>query len=245
MKTKIIFLILIALCFINNDAIAQRQKGKDKSETIQNINIDSNNDVDSLQILKMKILSNDSITKMLKDKIKSDSVKYIRLNDSLLAIINAGEKEIKRLETELENEKGFVDTCMVKLANRWLYEKFDKENVEDAIKYFDRIYSSKLKSELSIVQILLREYEKSYKEFQSILREAQNDGDRISIFAVEDYKNKYKQKIENMPYYKKYYDKSWTIRYLDEQIKKALETLGNHTKDKHADFDYLIDKDFQ
>ena len=101
-----------------------------------------------------------------------------------------------------------------------------------------------VKSDLSIVQELLRDYEKSYKEFQSILRDAQNDIDRTNKFAnVEDYKTKYIQRIKGMLYYRKYYGKDWTIRYLDEQIEKTMETLTNHTKDKPADLDFLIDKD--
>ena len=82
-------------------------------------------------------------------------------------------------------------------------------------------------------------------EFQSLLREAQNDIDReIGLTkTVGDFKAKYKQRIESMPYYQRYYNKDWTIKYLDERIEIFLETLNNHTKDKPADFDFLIDKD--
>ena len=40
--------------------------------------------------------------------------------DSLISIISSKDVEIKRL-TE---ERAFVDTCMARLANRWLYEKY-------------------------------------------------------------------------------------------------------------------------
>lgn len=106
----------------------------------------------------------------------------------------------------LKSNIGFVDTCMVKLANRWLYEPFDKADVDEAISYFDRIYSSRLKEDLSIVQELLYSYERSYREFQSILRQAQSDIDRESPFVCEEYKNKYIRMIESMPYYLKYYN---------------------------------------
>jgi len=254
---KCIYVIVMALCLINLDASAQNQKGvlsKIKSKRTQIHNADSIGYIlDSLNkiIMYKDSIANDYLMVMttLKENINSDSVKIsdiLHKNDSLANVIISQDKEIKSLETELENEKTFVETWMGRWANRWcLYEKFDKENVDEAIKYLDRVYSGKTQGNHSIVHTLLREYEKSYMEFQSLLREAQDDVDReIGLTkTVVDFKARYKQRIESMPYYKKYYKKDWTIKYLDEQIEIFLETLNNHTKDKPADFDFLIDKD--
>lgn len=169
-------------------------------------------------------------------------VLYVIINhqrDSLSAIINVRDNEIK----VLKDNTGFVDTCMVKLANRWLSEKYDKPDIDEAIKYFDRIYSSKLKSELSIVQILLKEYEKSYKEFQSILKEAQSDDYREIPFDSDKYKNKYMSKIKGMEYYIKYYNTDWNIIYLKAKIAEAIEIIKNYSPNKFADFSHLIDYD--
>ena len=120
----------------------------------------------------------------------------------------------------------------------------NKADVDEAIKYFDRIYSSELKEDMSIVQELLYNYERSYREFQSIMKEAQSDIDRESPFACEEYRNKYKRKIENMMYYWKYYKEEWNIRYLNEQIDKAIQIINNHKDGKFADLSSLIDPNF-
>ena len=176
----------------------------------------------------------------LEKRVSYDSLKI----DSLLEILNIKEKEIDKIKienTKLRSNIGFVDTCMVKLANRWLYEKYNKSDVDEAIKYFDRIYSSKLKDELSIVQRLLRDYERSYKDFQFIIQQAQQDIDRENPFAVDSYKQKYIHKIKSMLYYMQYYNEEWNIRYLNEQISKALDILNNHSENKQADFSFIID----
>ena len=176
----------------------------------------------------------------LEKRVNYDSIKI----DSLLEILKIKEKEIDKIKlenTKLRSNIGFVDTCMVKLANRWLYEKYNKSDVDEAIKYFDRIYSSKLKDELSIVQRLLRDYERSYKDFQFIIKQAQQDIDRENPFSVESYKQKYIHQIESMLYYMQYYDGEWNIRYLNEEINKALVVLKNHSDSKPADFSFLID----
>ena len=176
----------------------------------------------------------------LEKRVNYDSLKI----DSLLEILNIKEKEIDKIKienTKLRSNIGFVDTCMVKLANRWLYEKYNKSDVDEAIKYFDRIYSSKLKDELSIVQRLLRDYERSYKDFQFIIQQAQQDIDRENPFAVDSYKEKYIHKIKSMLYYMQYYNEEWNIRYLNEQINRALDLLNNHSGNKQADFSYIID----
>ena len=151
--------------------------------------------------------------------------------------IETRDKEILQIQSNI----GFVDTCMVKLANRWLYEKFDKESVDEAITYFDRIYNNELKNELSIVQKLLRDYEPAYREFQSILKQAQDDIERTSPFGVDEYKEKYIRRIQTMSYYLQYYEGDWNIRYLNDKIKEALDRLQTHSDKKTADFSSLID----
>ncbi len=253
MKIKAIVLILISLCEFSADIFAQEKqktsffKGRSKKDNIEN--------VDSIKLvadsLHRELLLRDSIIRIntkfidsLWQNAKRDTLRFTATinhqRDSLLNVIRTKDREI----TTLKANTGFVDTCMVRLANRWLYERFDKADVDEAIKYFDRIYSSKLKEEMSIVQELLRSYERSYREFQSILKEAQSDIDRESPFAYDEYKNKYMRRIENMLYYMRYYNGDWNIRYLNEQITEALKRLKNHSNGKFADFSSLIDPNF-
>lgn len=251
MRIKGLILILVSV-FLTTNVIAQDKqktffKGRSNKERIEN--------VDSIKLvadsLHRELFRRDSMSHVniklidsIRSNAKQDSLRLTvaanRQRDSLLNIIRLKDKEI----TTLKANTGFVDTCMVRLANRWLYERFDKTDVDEAIKYFDRIYSSKLKEEMSIVQELLRNYERSYREFQSIMKEAQSDIDRENPFACEQYRDKYKRKIENMLYYWKYYKEEWNIRYLNEQIDKAIQFINNHKDGKFADFSTLIDPNF-
>ncbi len=210
--------------------------------------------VDSLYViidsLKTKLLLQDSL---VNEKGKTiDSLQYAIIGhdertkkstvvlDSLQNLIAVKDKEILSLRADI----GFVDTCMVKLANRWLYERYDKKDVEEAISYFDRIYSSKLKQDLSIVQTLLRDYGGAYKEFQTILKQAQGDLDRTSPFAVEDYKKRYLERLKTMSYYRKYFNSEWNIRYLNEQIQNSIDRLQKHSEKSPTDFEDMIDGNF-
>lgn len=251
MKIKGLILILVSL-FLSSNIMAQDKqrtffKGKSNKDKIEN--------VDSIKLvadsLHRELLCRDSVAHIsarlidsIRGNAKRDSLRLtVAANcqrDSLLNVIRQKDREI----TTLKANTGFVDTCMVRLANHWLYERFDKADVDEAIKYFDRIYSSKLKEEMSIVQELLRNYERSYREFQTIIKEAQSDIDRESPFACDQYRDKYKRKIENMMYYWKYYKEEWNIRYLNEQIDKAVQIINNHKYGKFADFSSLIDPNF-
>lgn len=251
MKIKGLILILVSLVISTNIMAQDKQKtlfkGKPQKDKIEN--------VDSIKLvadsLHRELQRRDSVAQIntrlidsIRDNAKRDSLRLTvaanRQRDSLLNVIRHKDREI----TTLKANTGFVDTCMVRLANRWLYERFDKADVDEAIKYFDRIYSSKLKEEMSIVQELLRNYERSYREFQTIIKEAQSDIDRESPFACDQYRDKYKRKIENMMYYWKYYKEEWNIRYLNEQIDKAVQIINNHKDGKFADFSSLIDPNF-
>ncbi len=243
MKAKIVILCALLLILGQSFAYGQsKSKGKSKSGKELVASIDSMQVViDSLQT---QLLSQDSIA--LNHRMTIDSLRNLSssgnrrmdfLRDSLTKEISNRDREILKLQSNI----GFVDTCMVKLANVWLYEKFDKKNIDEAITYFDRIYNSNLKSEFSVVQKLLRSYESAYRDFQSILRQAQNDIERKSPFGVDEYKDKYIRMIQSMSYYVEYYKKDWNIRYLNERIKEALDRLQNHSDSKFADFSSLID----
>ncbi len=209
MKIKGLLLIVVSLWFFCTDIIAQeKQKAylfMPKSDNGKTVNMNGNAFV--IDSLRRELLHCDSIIcanlkliDSLKRGAEQDSLRFnaslTNKRDSLLNVIYYKDLEISSLKANT----GFVDTCMVKLANRWLYERFNKADVDEAVKYFDRIYSSKLKEEMSIVQELLYNYEKSYQDFQSILKEAQYDIDRESPFACDVFKDKYERKIENMQY---------------------------------------------
>ena len=197
MKTKLTIFLFVFSCV---SLVAQEKILKTTSKKVDVIEqlSDSINEmhsiIDSLQSVLVEketvIVSQgnqiDSLNRLPKIVIEGDSLIKV-LRDSMDVEMANRDTRIQFLESRM----GFVDTCMVKLANRWLFEKFSKQDVEEAINYFDRIYSSGLKNELSIVQVLLRKYEKSYFEFQRIIKQAQGDSDRTNPFMTEEYKEKY------------------------------------------------------
>ena len=247
MKIKSPILVLLVLSITCIGSFAQKKRSPKGTGNLVEIEM-----IDSMKIIidsLYKVISysdsiiraNNELIDSIYRKTEADSLRTVAIvnaqTDSLSAIIQDKDKEI----TALKANVGFVDTCMVRLANRWLYEPFDKADVDAAISYFDRIYSSRLKEDMSIVQELLYSYERAYREFQSILRQAQSDIDRASPFVCEEYKIKYIRMIESMPYYLKYYKGDWNIRYLNGQIKEALDRLNNHSDINPADFSSLID----
>lgn len=178
----------------------------------------------------------DSLNTILTEKDATLSLLRHRI-DSLNSVIGSRDEEIKRLEAE----RAFVDTCMARLANRWLYEKYNEEDVNEAINYFNKILSTQLRRDRSVILELLNNYKQAYMSFQAVLVSAQQDSDRTNPFSVPEYKERYISKIELMPYYRRYYNESWNIRYLNEQITTALERLNAHSDEKPADFSDLID----
>lgn len=156
--------------------------------------------------------------------------------DSLVALSKSNEARI----IQLTKDREFVDTCMARLANRWLYEKYNEKDVNEAISYFDKILSNDLRREHSVILELLKNYKRAYMDFLSVIQAAQRDPDRENPFGATDYKTRYLNKIESMSYYKRYYKESWNIRYLNERIKIAEDRLKAHTDSKYSDFSDLI-----
>lgn len=241
-NTIIVLMVLASFAVALNAQDRQRKTLNDRNAKNLQENVDSLQVlVDSLKdviIMKDSICTaNHSAMAALEEDMNNDLLQMAAIVDSLQGKIVEQNAEI----AYFQRYAGFLDTCMVKLANRWLYERFDKEAVDEAISYFDWIYSDRTKSDLSIVQRLLKDYEKSYKEFQSILRAAQDDVERESPFAIDGYRKRYLDRLADMEYYRQYYNSDWSIRYLDRQIDDAMEILENHSDTKPADFGPLID----
>lgn len=196
-----------------------------------------------LQVLEDRNRVIESLKKELETEV-AKTVESTGKERELMILISGMEKEIG----ELKAKESSIDTNIVRLANRWLFEKFDKVAVKEAIELFDKVCDGEWKNKYYVVRDLLSIYEESYGEFQQILREAQNDSDRTETlgFVCDDYKNKYKQRIESMSYYIKYHsvDADWCIVYLSNKIDEALKLLGKHSESNTVDFSSIIDNEF-
>lgn len=175
--------------------------------------------------------------KNLIDVKETTNTRREQLIDSLFAVVK--EKDLKI--QELTKARDYVDTCMLRFANRWLYEKYNEKDVDEAINYFNRILSNQLRTDYSVVVELLKCYKTAYKEFLTLLQTAQNDAYREDPFESKEYKERYTKRLESMTYYVRYYKENWNIRYLNERIKIAEDRLRVH-ETKTANFQDLIDE---
>lgn len=228
---------------------AEKAEKAEKVEKAESAAVDFKALADSLAVeLKLQndiVKEKDKLLVQMQDKMIADSIKMMEASiDEISKLKGMLAEKDRELSVYRENQEYF-DMTIVRLANRWLIEKYDPEAVSNAIKFFDRIYSKEImKEEREKIKTLLSKYDESYREFHSILRDAQNDEDRESIFLYEQYRNKYIKKIKEMSYYRTFHGQSWKIIYLSNQINQALDMLENHTDQNFVDFTSLIDYDF-
>lgn len=170
------------------------------------------------------IFGNDSVMV----KIQADSI------CALSAMISSRDSII----VEMQNDLGFADTCMVTLAYRRCYEKYNKKNVEKAISFFDRLHTIQLKKDRERDLLpLLQQYETLYSEVITILTTAQNDPDRLdNPFVEKEYRERYISLLKKSRYYSRYYNADWKIMYLNNLIDESIEILNKHTAATAADF---------
>ena len=216
MKTLLTSFIAICLALLSYDTVAQTKVKKNKTENVQVVDVNARleGQIDSLKHLL------DSRNSMI-----AEMESIIAGKDSIIAIH--------------EDRIGYIDTCTVRLTNRWLYEKYSENDVNEAIQYFDKIMSQELKSEIFIIRELLVAYKEAYKEFITIINEASADPDKEMTFMREDYAKKYITRIKNMDYFKKYFNSQLSIGYLNAKINDALELLNDHMNGEEADFSIL------
>lgn len=240
MKVKVISLILVSLFVLNLNGLAREiqeipiskpkkiTKKKNPVENVDSIKLVADSLLQELRIRDSVLYANN---KLVEDKTREQ--------DSLLSVIRDKDNEITKLRAHYE----LVDKCMIRLLNRWLNEPFNKEDVLYAIEMYDKIYSEELKKKYSKIQDLLKNYESAYKTLQKILKDAQYDINRKNPLdsSCELYRKIYIKQIEEMDYYKNYYNGFLNILYLNKQIDKALEILRNHSSENPADFSHLID----
>lgn len=241
-RIQILSIIVISLLCINECNFAQSERLAEGLVLPVATHVEKKDSLLDVSSTEAKIIETqsktycDSLSILITERNSIIALKTAQI-DSLNLLLQFKENEIKKL-TE---ERAFVDTCMARLANRWLYEKFNEQDVNSAIEYFNKILSTQLRRDHSIILELLKSYKSAYMDFQKLLRSAQMDTARKNLFRVTDYKTRYKYEIETMPYYVRYYNNSWNIRYLNERIKMAMERIEMHSEEKPADFSDLID----
>ena len=181
--------------------------------------------------------------------LSEEAVKIQQLNESIIAYqdslsalraaLKAKEDEYNKLVEDLD----FADQCLRALAYNRCIDPFDKEDVETAIGFFDRLHKEETKKEYEGLRKALMEYEYCNNEIHSILDKAQNDPDRAgNPFLANEYKDKYINQLKNSRYYRNYMEKKveYSIEYLDGIVNEALNLLSQHSSQNIIDLSKLL-----
>lgn len=181
--------------------------------------------------------------------LSEESVKIQQLNETLIAYqdslsvlktaLRTKEDEYNKLAEDLD----FADICLMSLAYRRCSDPFDKEKVDAAIGYFNRLHKEETKKEFEGLRKALMDYEYCNTEIHSILDKAQNDPDRAgNPFMANEYKDKYTNQLKNSRYYRNYMEKKveYSIEYLDCIVNEALNLLSQHSSQNVIDLSKLL-----
>ncbi|KAA6345148.1 hypothetical protein EZS27_007262 [termite gut metagenome] len=246
-KSKYILLIIIFIplfSFAQNVTISLEELTKLKT------------DLDSL---KHAVTQKKTIIEQLTDSIISYNlvVSKQHLNqeisisklDSLQSILHKQDSEIQNLKEQIAlcqsgNDAlyGRMDTLAVQIGITRLSLKYNPKYSQITVDEFDKIKNEQIKKDYTWVKELHVIYKKSTDKLKEIINEIQNNPHRsnttnlIRDRFVEEGINKIKQ----LSYYAKYYNKEHTIIYLDDQIDLCIDLLTQHKKGKSADFGNIL-----
>lgn len=220
-------------------------KVKDNKEIVNKDTVSVKPDSVSILVIQVDTLKgNASETNSEKDmriqKLNDSIVAYQDTIATLRSEIKAKEEEYNKLLEDLD----FADQCMMALAYRRCKDQFDKDKVDDAITYFDKLHKKETKDIWAGVRQALIDYESCYNEIHHILDQAQNDPDRNNPFVSSEFSDKYRKQLKETKYYRNYMEKKVedTIEYLDGIMSEAFNLLSQHYSDQvtPADFSKLL-----
>lgn len=171
--------------------------------------------------LKNNLKANEDTIELLKKKIGSLEIKNDSMNNKIVSY-EVKERVLNGLSDAERRDIGFKRT----------QEAYDSAMVAYAIELCKTSNNPKNKNVLDKMASILGDYKKSNEELIGVLERIKE------INSPFHFGDDAKRLIEEMQYYKKYYEKEWRIQYLDEIIAAALkiiETDGNKVKYKYDD----------
>ena len=231
------FLIVGGLCHgqenenaLNNNVIVTTGTINDNNKSVAS-KVDTIINVEGISIVRQKNIQ----IKKLRDTLAVCRDSLSILKDSLKAKVLEYDKLMEDID--------FADKCMMALAYRRCTEAYNRQSVERALGYFDRLHKKETKEEYEGLRKALLDYEYCYGEIHGILDKAQNDPDRAgNPFAATEYKDKYIKMLKDSKYYRTYMDRKleFTIEYLDGIVGEAIDLLSQHTSQNVADLSKLL-----
>lgn len=177
----------------------------------------------------------------LKNNLKAneDTIESLRKeNENLKKIKNSMNNKIVSYEVKERVLNGLSDAERRDIGLKRTQEAYDSAMVAYAIELCKIPNNPKNKNLLDKMASILGDYKKSNEELIGVLERIKE------INSPFHFEEDAKRLIEEMQYYKKYYEKEWRIQYLDEIIAAALkiiETDGQKPEAK-CKYDDLIKK---
>lgn len=248
---KKVFFIIACIAAMISDIAAQTIDNERMSKRIETWtrHLDSLDRVIACKRDTIAILSKESgkATDLVNERKRVlDSI----ANDtSEINALNKQKTEILRSSENLTDFQEFGEGCLCEFIQGRLCQPYKENYIKQAIENYNGLKSATLREQYAWMVPLLQGYGSYYKEFMAVIRAAQNDPLRNSVEGKEEYKMRYITRIEQMPYYKKYYNKKGVgipgIPYLEEQIHNAMSLLnihnpGTRSKSFTVDFSYLL-----
>lgn len=149
-----------------------------------------------------------------------------KLIDSLQHLLEQRNAEMQHMRQERDSLRRWADTLLMRTVETRIYRRYNEERIQRCLQDIDRhLVDKSLLNRFSKMMELLRDYGRYNAELRATcqsIEDAQLVGASMRSKANTE---RALQLIRQLPYYRLYYGKEWSIGYLDERIQLAIARI--------------------
>lgn len=157
-----------------------------------------------------------------------------QLIDSLQQVLALQSSRMQQIQQERDSLTRWADTLLMHTIEVRLYRRYNEQRIQSRLQDVERrLVDKTLLKRYSTMMQLLNSYGQHNAELRAVLQkieDAQLVG--LSMRSKAD-TEKAVQLIRQLPYYRLYYGKEWSIGYLDERIQLALARIEETQRGMH------------
>lgn len=157
-----------------------------------------------------------------------------QLIDSLQQVLALQSSRMQQIQQERDSLTRWADTLLMHTIEVRLYRRYNEQRIQSRLQDVGRrLVDKTLLKRYSTMMQLLNSYGQHNAELRAVLQkieDAQLVG--LSMRSKAD-TEKAVQLIRQLPYYRLYYGKEWSIGYLDERIQLALARIEETQRGMH------------
>lgn len=157
-----------------------------------------------------------------------------QLIDSLQQVLALQSSRMQQIQQERDSLTRWADTLLMRTIEVRLYRRYNEQRIQSRLQDVERrLVDKTLLKRYSTMMQLLNSYGQHNAELRAVLQkieDAQLVG--LSMRSKAD-TEKAVQLIRQLPYYRLYYGKEWSIGYLDERIQLALARIEETQRGMH------------